>query len=497
MARSSVFDQAGASGRVTNRWDRSSKDGLRSPRSDQLRNVEQFLHKVDKSAIVALAVLLFCIFLLSVAALDQPSTRSASVGTLLQSGPAIEFFRCFGLLAVISIGSASAGGMLGFLFGIPRNLQPQQAVSGDSVPLTIRRTFFGNTNLEEISDWLTKIIVGVGLIQAVAIYNELGRLSERFGKDILPGIPGSGPAFLAVLVASAVCGFLLIYLETRTRLTLLLVEADNIVGNVPMPDASVTERVIEEDIVITPADEHSTASGSSTSRKEASPGDASFLKIAYSDLETASDYAAWGAAQARAGNLEAAERGMQGAVALDPHNVQYMIKLADIRQQQGRFQLAVSVLKEALEKSRSSDTERILRRILYNALYIPQPLGFDLAKPAIDAFSTGVGSKSPIVQLWIAAAYGQRYDWLLANKGPEAKLAEARASALNAVRRVVELAPDPADPVRVTLRQIFDPERERSDLSEDDLVPFREDPAFQELVYRDAPGTAGPPTSVS
>src|SRR5215207_3296326 len=59
----------------------------------------------------------------------------------------------------IAFGAAfGVGALVGFLFGIPRRFQREgsdPALGGLVV----------NTNLEQISDWLTKIIVGVGLVE--------------------------------------------------------------------------------------------------------------------------------------------------------------------------------------------------------------------------------------------------------------------------------------------------------------------------------------------
>lgn len=57
----------------------------------------------------------------------------------------------------------ATGGMAGFLFGIPRSAQEPQGSAG--LPLEQASEYKVNTNLEQISDWLTKIIVGIGLTQ--------------------------------------------------------------------------------------------------------------------------------------------------------------------------------------------------------------------------------------------------------------------------------------------------------------------------------------------
>src|SRR5215204_5036319 len=58
-----------------------------------------------------------------------------------------------------------SGGFLGFLFAIPQSASRN---AGDV--FSSSAAYRSNSNLEEISDWLTKILVGLGLVQ-------LGRLT--------------------------------------------------------------------------------------------------------------------------------------------------------------------------------------------------------------------------------------------------------------------------------------------------------------------------------
>ncbi len=65
-------------------------------------------------------------------------------------------------VACMSAGASMlGGGLFGFLFGIPRSLQAQKdevAASGRE-PAAEKPSGYGpNTNLEQISDWLTKIL---------------------------------------------------------------------------------------------------------------------------------------------------------------------------------------------------------------------------------------------------------------------------------------------------------------------------------------------------
>jgi hypothetical protein len=142
-------------------------------------------------------------------------------------GRSLIFFSRAGLLAAASL---SLGGFVGFLFGIPRTLQEDSrtviaGASGGSVAEGYEGLGYEqrvNTSLEQISDWLTKIIVGVGLSQ-LANGKELITSLGNYLDDYL----GVNPAFPVVLIFTfATCGFFAGYLLTRLFLAGALVGAD-------------------------------------------------------------------------------------------------------------------------------------------------------------------------------------------------------------------------------------------------------------------------------
>jgi hypothetical protein len=74
--------------------------------------------------------------------------------------------------------STVTGSLVGFLFCVPRYRQ----LEPDAHAPRERSSDFStapNTNLEQISDWLSKIIVGVGLTQIP----EIGRTTSRTRRD--------------------------------------------------------------------------------------------------------------------------------------------------------------------------------------------------------------------------------------------------------------------------------------------------------------------------
>ncbi len=131
---------------------------------------------------------------------------------------------------MLSGGCLLVGGFLGFLFGVPRSLQkePGQAPAKPSEKAVAggeRTGYSANTNLEQISDWLTKILVGVGLTQLTELPARLKTLAAYFGPAL--GGPDYGPPItLALVMFFTIAGFLFGYLWTRLFLGPELAEAD-------------------------------------------------------------------------------------------------------------------------------------------------------------------------------------------------------------------------------------------------------------------------------
>lgn len=115
-------------------------------------------------------------------------------------------------------GSALLGGLLiGFLFAIPksdashdnaaRNLD-ESSGAGSKYSL--------NTNLEDISDWLSKMIVGVGLVQLTSVPGYIKRASLYWSSSVDSGFPAAYTSTLIIFFC--LLGFLVGYLWTRLYL---------------------------------------------------------------------------------------------------------------------------------------------------------------------------------------------------------------------------------------------------------------------------------------
>jgi hypothetical protein len=134
------------------------------------------------------------------------------VATQLDKETALRFL----LLNLILGGAAGfSGGLLGFIFGVPRALTDGKPGPKEDNGNGTRT----NTNLEQISDWLTKILVGAGLTSLSSLPEFAARSIGFLDNNAYQGLPGGGTFAVFLFVYFFAAGFLWSYIETRTTLT--------------------------------------------------------------------------------------------------------------------------------------------------------------------------------------------------------------------------------------------------------------------------------------
>jgi len=133
--------------------------------------------------------------------------------------------------------AALSGVLLGFIFGVPmtRDGSPATAkpegkdgaggASRNSSPIAQPNYYRPNTSLEQISDWLAKMLVGVGLVEIKLIPAKLVSLAQYVAKG-LGGESAAETFALGVLIYFSVCGFLFGFLWARIYLRRWFTEAD-------------------------------------------------------------------------------------------------------------------------------------------------------------------------------------------------------------------------------------------------------------------------------
>jgi hypothetical protein len=130
---------------------------------------------------------------------------------------------------ILAAACLAAGFLAGFLFGIPKVLQGGRTKPKDGGSDSAPYQQLVNTNLEDISDWLTKIIVGLGLYELKNIPAGVGELARSFASGFHQPDQTCTPlesVFAAAIVFFVICGFLLGYLITRIYLQKALALAD-------------------------------------------------------------------------------------------------------------------------------------------------------------------------------------------------------------------------------------------------------------------------------
>lgn len=140
----------------------------------------------------------------------------------------------FGIGVAVAAAATIIGGLFGFLFGIPKASQQAAPTSPSAASPTAGSAagspprgweYQPNTNLEQISDWLTKILVGVGLVQIRPIGDKLFALAGGLAPALSDSSTNRSFA-LALVLFYAVAGFLLGYLWTRLYLPGAFRDAD-------------------------------------------------------------------------------------------------------------------------------------------------------------------------------------------------------------------------------------------------------------------------------
>jgi hypothetical protein len=144
---------------------------------------------------------------------------------------------------LLVVASFLVGSLLGFLFGLPQRAQNPPAqegaanAAGASPATTSARGerptgFLASNNLTKVSDWLTTVIVGVGLVQATEVIAWI----KTLGRDVAPLLLGGPPASeaataaaaaaaIALLVSGFVAGLVAGYLVTSLILAGLMASA--------------------------------------------------------------------------------------------------------------------------------------------------------------------------------------------------------------------------------------------------------------------------------
>jgi tetratricopeptide (TPR) repeat protein len=396
-----------------------------------------------------------------------------------------------------AVACLAVGWLVGFLFGIPKVLQSDAALAqaqgnaaasgqqgatpgratagaGATMSQAQRIQFQVNTNLEQISDWLTKIIVGLGLINLKQVPDYINRLANFMGPAL--GEDG-GVMATAIFLYFSSLGFMGGYVTTRLWLAGAFSRADQAVG-LPLNDEQRSV-VLNEDLNFEKP-KFSAAAAQASSQVVNRPLD---------ELTSKEDVLIWAKAQLSQGNYDSAVNGYAKAAALAPDDIELRLEYAvalyyakrPVTQVRDQIQKAYDLMKGT--PGVSQDIKRkVYRELTYHLLFQPPPAGFSEAIRYGEEYVNDPANQpivSGAVPTNLAAAYGQKARWLVKHREVvsdfDSEFKRARDAALNAVRQAIQIDKKWKDKLTELLQKNYP----GKDKGENDLEIFENDNEFR------------------
>ena len=272
---------------------------------------------VQTKFLVGWGLLLFFAILLS--------AFSAAFG---QGGGWAIFLQVSAVGTVVAGASAMVAWLLGLLFGIPRSIarpgDPAPAAANSAQASAAQPTLRVNTNLEDVSDWLTKTLIGVGLTQLFSLPHKLWQYALAIDLASLNGKAGGAVFILGMALTGGAGGFWVGYVTTRTFLTFLF----DLFGKADLGDVKPAA-----DPANLQFDAERKPVASTNALVQAA--DTKLRTVPLDQLSDPTTIAAWGAAQARASNFGSALHALQKASDAAPNDTNIRSLLSKVEQAKG------------------------------------------------------------------------------------------------------------------------------------------------------------------
>jgi len=386
-----------------------------------------------------------------------------------------------GLVGTWALAGLSLGGTMGFLFGHPRiesngeKGEPKSGLKAQS-----------STSLDQINDWLTKAIVGVGLVEAKKIL----AYGHSLATDVGRGLAGkSGPAddplgyalASAILITFPLVGFVTSYLVTRTFVALALGRAEVALSGTV---GAAAENYVRN--TLAPEDPHDPlAKNGANKADEKAP--AEIAQLGQLDLSQVSDptqVLAWAKFKASQGQDTDAERGFTKAFNM-PGTDNAEVALQAARSQEAEaskgLQWALTAYRNINASTDPALKEQIYNSLMFRLLYAGGDRNIaDVIRYGEEYLADPARKNPGAILVNLACAYGQKAG-KLDKAGDEFK--NARARALDCVQKA--LADSSGWKPRLALLYHPDAPEKAKDPSlkeEDDLEVFHPDPDFDRLL---------------
>ncbi|MET0946033.1 MAG: hypothetical protein ABWY22_11530 [Flavobacterium sp.] len=162
----------------------------------------------------------------------------------IYSNHSINTYSTFTTLFLVAGAIFTFSNLIGFLFGVPRSNVVYETSKAKS-------RYIGNDNLLQVSDWITKIILGLGLIQI----NKMPGFFKHVAKFIMENANVSNQALIILIIFYYACiGFLFGYLWTRLYFIRMLENSDDDINN---DETTKVQTAVTTDIITKVTNEES------------------------------------------------------------------------------------------------------------------------------------------------------------------------------------------------------------------------------------------------
>jgi hypothetical protein len=414
-------------------------------------------------------------------------------------------FGLSGFVLLLAGAAFSVGGLLGFLFGVPRDSAghggaekkgsggvPSNAEGGERAGDAAAGGFVWNSNLVEVSDWLTKILVGVGLTQLLNIPEALKAMGAWLAAGTVPlaatefanmgNVAAVGT--VSIVVFYATMGFVVGHLVTQlwlyrayslARQTPGLRSAESVISTVNVP-------LVKQD---------GAAAGSPISNPPAPTAEVKkaageVLKQSHADLTTPAQYAAYGVALTIGENYAKAIPYLKMAAETEPTNPKHFGDLGRALIGAERYAEAIPPLERAfdLTSGDSAGQQAIVEELMLAGIYASDPSSLKKTIDYGERFArTAFGPSRSDMNRYLACAYGQSFTYNKEKlKFPDDHEVQDshRKLAWEALDRDLKsLSGSTRESERRFLRSLMEPE---PGSAENDLKDFAGFPEFQALL---------------
>ena len=375
-----------------------------------------------------------------------------------------------------SLAWQTGGFLFGFIFGIPKVIAATTSGTNPALndPTQIASPKLKvNTNLEDISDWLTKVLVGASLTQIVKIPGAISRAAAFMSMQDIQ----SASFNAALLVYYSALGFLSGYIITRTFFARAFALSDQ--GATLSPEA---EKTLDK----TNVGFGQTASNTTTDpslRKAALASEA----VPITDSLSGDEALRLAKGATFSGDPARALTASRLAVQKNPDDPEAQLTYAwSLRKLGASLEVVIPIVEGAAQKLSSSSSPAVLSSVYaalaYLWLYQTPPSSYENALRTLNEYDAKGGQPHADVEINRACAFGQMYSYLKDSAESQdnpnaAALVKAREGALAAIQKALSLESTAALRLKELLWASADPQ-------DNDLSAFQDDTAFTTLLPR-------------